>query len=81
MIAVAAPLAFAAIPDFGIPLVMLLGCYAWAANQLSPTHVCVVVAANYFKVPFGTMVRKALPCLAVYLAFVFGYYHLLLLFA
>jgi len=80
IIAVVAPLAFAAIPNFGVPLVMLLGCFAWASNQLSPTHVCVVVAANYFKVDFSDMVRKAIPCLTVYLAFTFAYYHVLLLF-
>ena len=77
MIAVAAPLAFAAIPNFGIPLVMVLGCFAWAANQLSPTHVCVVVAANYFKVNFSDMVKKVLPALSVYLVFSFAYYHVL----
>ncbi len=77
MIAVAAPLAFAAIPGFGIPLVMVLGCFAWAANQLSPTHVCVVVAANYFKVNFSDMVKKVLPALSVYLVFSFAYYHVL----
>ncbi len=80
IIAVAAPLAFAAIPGFGIPLVMLLGCYAWAANQLSPTHVCVVVAANYFKVNFSDMVRQVIPVLSVYLVFAFLYYHVLLIF-
>lgn len=80
MIAVAAPLAFAAVPGFGIPLVMLLGCFAWASNQLSPTHVCVVVAANYFKVDFSDMVKQVIPCLAVYLAFAFVYYHALLMF-
>lgn len=80
IIAVVAPLAFAAIPGFGIPLVMLLGCFAWASNQLSPTHVCVVVAANYFKVDFSDMVKKVIPCLAVYLVFAFLYYHVLLLF-
>lgn len=38
-----------------------LMCVAHAASQISPTHVCLVVASDYFHVTLGDLVKKTLP--------------------
>lgn len=55
------PLAFAAMPGGGMPLLVLLNGCAYAAMQLSPTHVCLAVVTEYFHVEMGALVRKTLP--------------------
>lgn len=35
-----------------------LMCVAHAASQISPTHVCLVVASDYFHVTLGDLVKK-----------------------
>lgn len=52
IIALGTPLAFAAIPG-GMPLMVLLMCMCHAASQVSPTHICLVIAADYFHVTLG----------------------------
>ena len=48
-IAMGAPLAFAAMPAGGAPLMVYLMCMVHAASQISPTHICLVVASDYYK--------------------------------
>lgn len=43
------PLVFTAIPDAGLPMFILLTGTAFAANQITPTHVCLPVTAEYLK--------------------------------
>ena len=76
-IALSVPLAFAAIPDGGIPLVVRLMGMAHAASQISPTHVCLVVAAEYYHVSLGELIRKTLPRALLFCVLMVGYYHLL----
>ncbi len=61
------PMAMAAMPDAGVPLLVLLMSSAYAAMQVSPTHVCLFIAAECFKVDieevkrmptFNQLVRK-----------------------
>lgn len=77
IIAMGTPLAFAAIPDGGMPLMVLLMCMSHAASQLSPTHICLVVAADYFKITMGELIRKTLPVSLLFGALMVGYYMIL----
>lgn len=78
-IAMGTPLAFAAIPG-GAPLMIYLMCMAHAASQLSPTHVCLVVATDYFHITLGELVRKTIPISIAFCVLITLYYNLLLLF-
>lgn len=78
IIALGTPLAFAAI-DGGMPLMVLLMCMCHAASQVSPTHVCLVVASDYFHVTLGELIRKTLPRSLAFCGLMIGYYNLLLL--
>lgn len=77
-IAMGTPLAFAALPG-GMPLMVYLMCITHAASQVSPTHICLVVASDYFHVTLGDLVRKTLPVSLVFCALMTVYYHILLL--
>lgn len=70
--------AFAAM-DGGMPLMVLLMCMCHAASQVSPTHICLVVASDYFHVTLGDLIRKTLPRALAFCALTVGYYNLLLL--
>ena len=78
-IAMGTPLAFAAIPG-GASLMIYLMCMAHAASQLSPTHVCLVVASDYFHITLGDLVRKTIPISLAFCVLVTIYYNILLLF-
>ena len=71
------PLAFATIPAGGLPLLVLLMSCTYAAMQLSPAHICLFLCCDYFKISIGTLMRKTLPVIAVFYAFLFPYYFLL----
>ncbi len=75
-IAMATPLAFASIPQ-GAPLMVYLMCMSHAASQISPTHVCLVVAADYFHVSLGDLVKKTLPIALAFCVLMTLYYQLL----
>ena len=80
IIALGTPLAFTAIPDGGMPLMVLLMCMCHAASQVSPTHVCLAVATEYFGVSLGELVRKTMPSVLVFCASMVVYYCLLKMF-
>lgn len=79
IVAMGTPLAFAAMPDGGMPLMVLLISISHAASQVSPTHVCLVVAADYFHVTIGELIRKTMPVALVFSALMVAYYQVLLL--
>ncbi len=79
IIALGTPLAFAAIGG-GMPLMVLLMCMCHAASQVSPTHVCLVVASDYFHITLGALIRKTIPLALFFCILMIGYYNLLLLF-
>lgn len=79
IIALGTPLAFAAIPG-GMPLMVLLMCMCHAASQISPTHVCLVVASDYFHITLGDLVQKTLPISLLFAVLMIGYYNILLFF-
>ena len=78
IIAMGTPMAFAAL-DGGMPLMVLLMCMCHAAMQFSPTHVCLSIAADYYHISLGTLIRKTLPRAVIFALLMIGYYHLLLL--
>ncbi len=77
-IAMGTPLAFAAIPG-GAPFMVYLMCITHAASQLSPTHICLVVASDYFHVSLGDLIRKTLPLSLIFCVIMTIYYQILLL--
>ena len=70
-------MAFSVIPDGGVPLMILLMGSAYAAMQISPTHVCLFVVADYYKVDLSAMIKKTLLPIFSYWAILFLYYILL----
>lgn len=76
-IAMGTPLAFAAM-EGGMPLMVYLMCICHAASQVSPTHICLVVAADYFHVTLGELVRKTLPISLAFCVLMTMYYQALL---
>ena len=74
IIALGTPLAFAALPDGGMPLMVLLMCMSHAASQISPTHVCLVVAAEYYGVTMGDLIKKSVPYCLLFVVLSIGYY-------
>lgn len=78
IIAMGTPLAFAAMPG-GMPLMVLLMGICHAASQVSPTHVCLVVAADYYHVPLGRLIRRTMPMSLLFSIFMIGYYNLMCL--
>lgn len=77
IIALGTPLAFAAIPDGGAPLMALLMCMCHAASQISPTHVCLAVATDYFHISMGQLIRKTIPVSLLFGGLMLLYYLLL----
>lgn len=75
-IAMGTPFAFSAIPG-GAPLMVYLMCVAHAASQISPTHVCLVVASDYFHVTLGDLVKKTLPASIAFILLITIYYNLI----
>ena len=78
VVAMAAPLAFAAL-EGTIPLMILFMCMAHGASLVSPTHVCLVVAADYFHVSMGELIRKTIPASLIFCALMLVYYNILVL--
>lgn len=79
VVAMAAPLAFAAL-EGTVPLMILFMCICHGASLISPTHVCLVVAADYFHVSMGELIRKTIPSALIFCAAMLVYYNILILF-
>ena len=73
IIALCLPMAMTAIPEGGLPLLVMLMCVAWAANQISPTHVCSFVAAKFYGTTLGDLVVRATPIVIAFSALSYGY--------
>lgn len=74
IIALGTPLAFAAMPNGGVALMVLLMCITHAANQLSPTHICLLVNAEYFNISMGDLIRKTIPASLLFIGIILVYY-------
>ncbi len=72
-LAMGMPIIMAAMPA-SVPLMVYLMCSMHAASQLSPTHVCLVVASDYFDISLGALIRKTLPVSLLFFVLMTGYY-------
>lgn len=77
MTAIAIPLAFATIPDGGMPLLVLLLSAGYIAMQISPTHLCLAIVTEYFHTDMGTLIWRTLPILVSFIPILLAYYILL----
>ena len=75
--AICMPLAFAAMPDGGMPLLVLLLSAGYMAMQISPTHVCLAIVTEYFCTDMGTLIRMTMPIVFAFSGVLLGYYLLL----
>ena len=75
MVAILTPLAFTAGPD--LPLLVLLMSTGYMAAQVSPSHICLSVVAEYYRSSLAALVKKTLPILAVFSVITLVYYYLL----
>lgn len=75
--AIGIPLVYMSMPEAGLPMFILLMGTAFAANQLTPTHVCLPITAEYFHISLGALVRKSIPVVLSFCAILLGYYFLL----
>lgn len=60
-IAIALPIALAAMPGWGMPLLVLLTMAAYTGNMITPMHLCSVIGCDYYKVELRSFIIKALP--------------------
>ncbi len=79
IIALGTPIAFATIQG-GMPLMVLLMCICHGASQISPTHICLVVVADYFHISLGDLIKKTLPKTLLFCVLAIIYYNILILF-
>ncbi len=77
IIAICMPIAFAAIPNAGMPLLVLLMCCSYAAMQVSPTHICLAIVTEYFGTSFNSIIAKTLPVISCFICAAIGYYLIL----
>ena len=75
--AIGIPLAYAAIPDGGTPLLVLLSSMAFAAMQVSISHICLFLSSEFFKVEFASLIKKTIPVISVFCVLLILYYLLL----
>lgn len=73
IIALGTPLAFAAM-DGGMPLMVLLMCMCHAASQISPIHVCLTIASEYYEISLGELIKKTVPASLLFAVLMIGYY-------
>lgn len=64
----------------GLALFTLLMCVGYVAMQISPTHICLILCAEDYKVSLGSMIRKTIPMVAVFTLIAIAYYALLSMF-
>ena len=80
MIALCMPMVLVAFPTGGLPIFVMVMGIAWAAMQISPTHVCAFVAAEYYKTTIVDLARKGIVPILLFSGICYLYYHLLNLF-
>lgn len=45
--------------------------------QISPTHICLAIITEYFRVSWGQLMKKTIPVIVVFVVILTGYYVLL----
>jgi hypothetical protein len=75
--AIGIPLAYAAIPDSGAPLLVLLATMAFAGMQVSIAHICLFLSSAFFKVEVASLIKRTIPVITVFCILLTFYYLLL----
>ena len=68
------PVAMATVPAAGLPLFILLMSTEYLAMQVSPTHICLTLIAEYFDVSLSSMIKQTIPVLISFMLIAIGYY-------
>ena len=74
IISLCLPVAMASVPGPGLPLFCLLMGITYVGMQMSPTHVCLTLIADYFGISFGNLIKKTLPAVLTTVVFTVIYY-------
>ena len=78
IVALGTPIAFGAL-EGSVALMVLLMCMTHGASQISPVHVCLVVASERFNIPITALIRKTIPFTLLFAVFAIVYYNVLIL--
>ena len=68
------PVAMATVPNAGLPLLVLLMSTTYTAMQISPTHICLSLVAEHFNVSLGSIIKRTVPLVAVFMVISIAYY-------
>ncbi len=68
------PLAMATVPNAGLPLVVLLMSISYVAMQVSPTHICLTITAEYFNVKLNDIIKRTIPIIVSFTIISILYY-------
>ncbi|HNR05634.1 MAG TPA: DUF401 family protein, partial [Bacillota bacterium] len=79
IIALGVPMAYAAIPDGGAVLLILLMCMLYISMQVSPTHICLGIITEHNGTSFIDLVMKTMPVLIAFILISSLYSYLLFL--
>lgn len=79
IIALGVPLAYAAIPDGGAVLLILLMCMLYISMQIAPTHICLGIITEHNGTSFIDLVNKTMPVLVAFVLISSIYSYLLFL--
>lgn len=74
------PIAMASVSGAGLPLVCLLMSTAYVAMQISPTHVCLTLTADYFGIPLSALILRTIPAILTTMVFSIAYYLIWIMF-
>lgn len=80
IIALGIPLAFAAVPNGGLALMVFLMSMSYIAMQVSPTHICLALVTESFETSFLDLVKRTVPIMLWFLAILSGYSYILYLY-
>ena len=61
----------------GLALFTLLMCIGYVAMQISPTHICLILCSEDYKVSLDSMIRRTIPMVALFTLIAIGYYGVL----
>ncbi len=75
--AIGIPMAYVAMPDGGVPLLVLLSTMAFLAMQVSISHICLFLSSIFFKVEVASLIKRTIPVISVLCLIVIGYYLIL----
>ena len=77
MIALCLPVAMGAIPGAPVHILALVMGTIYCSAQLSPTHICLSLTADYFGISLGRLFKGTLPAVLTTIVFTILYYLLL----